>query len=317
MRHQFLPAPVRQAIHHLRQGVKIAIDYHGQRSYTIRQEAFDLFRRFSPSVAVDIDGIWYFVSTADYGLSRIVFSQGSYEQENMAATFRLLDELVGAPVVRDRTFIDIGANIGTSSIPAVHTFGASDAISFEPEPRNYRLLRCNVIANDLESKIRTFPVGLSDVSRTAGLEWDGGSWGDHRIRLRDDLDDGPYQESSRPIVDVDLVRFDDMVSEVPIDLDLVGVVWMDVQGHEGYVLAGAKTLVERPIPLVIEYWPYGLRRADGLDLLHEVISSTYKQVIDVRRTMAEKRIVAIPTDEVEQLVEIYPAQEYTDLVLLH
>ncbi len=60
--------------------------------------------------------------------------------------------------------------------------------------------------------------------------------------------------------------------------------------------------------LVIEYRPYGLRRADGLDLLHEIIASNYNQVVDVHRTMAENRIVFMAADEVERLAYIYSGQ---------
>lgn len=307
---------LRLAEHHLKQTVKVAIDYRGQGTYFKRQEAFDLFRSFSPSVAVDIGGTWYFVSTADYGLSRIVFGQGSYEQDIMAETFRLIEDLLGAPALSGRTFIDVGANIGTSTIPAMRNFGASDVIAFEPEPRNYRLLRCNVIANDLESKVRTFPLGLSDSSRTADLEWDEGSWGDHRVRLRSDLVDGPYRESSRSLIRVELATFDDCVTSIPIDLERVAVVWMDIQGHEGQMLSGAKRLTSSSIPVAMEYWPYGLRRADGLSLLHDLIARHYSEVVDVRASMRESRVISVPASDVDRLALDYGGAEYTDLVLL-
>lgn len=311
-----LPTRLKPAIQHLRQVVKFAINYRGQGSFFLRLEMFDLIRGFAPSLAVDLGGNWYFVSTADQRLSRIVFGQGSYEQDVMAGSLRLIDDLLGRAVLAGRTFIDIGANIGTSTIPAIRNFGASEAVSFEPEPRNYRLLRCNVVANDLEAKVRTFPFGLSDTPRTADLEWDAGSWGDHRVRLRADLDDGPYRESTRPIVEVQLVRFDDMVVNVPINLDNVGLVWMDVQGHEGYVLSGASMLLNSSIPIVTEYWPYGLRRADGLDLFHDLIATHYSQVVDVRRSMLEGRTVSLPADQIERLTLTYTDLDYTDLVLL-
>jgi len=33
----------------------------------------------------------------------------------------------------------------------------------------------------------------------------------------------------------------------------LGLVWLDVQGHEGEVLAGARTLLESRVPVVMEY----------------------------------------------------------------
>ncbi|MGI9119208.1 MAG: FkbM family methyltransferase [Acidimicrobiales bacterium] len=296
--------------------MKVAINYRGLRKYFLRQEAFDLFGRFSPAVAVDIAGNWYFVSTSDKGVSRITFGQGSFEQDHMAETFRLIEELMGGPFLSDRTFIDVGANIGTSTIPAIRNFGASNAVAFEPEPQNYRLLRCNVIANDLEDCVQTFPLGLSDKSSTAELERAEASWGDHRIRLRSDLVDGIYEESSRPVIEVELATFDDCVRDVPIDLDQVGVVWMDIQGHEGQMLLGATTLTSSSIPVAMEYWPYGLRRADGLALLHDLIARHYSQVVDMRASMRQGSVVSLPADQIDRLAETYTGEEYTDLVLL-
>ena len=34
--------------------------------------------------------------------------------------------------------------------------------------------------------------------------------------------------------------------------DAVGLVWIDTEGHEGHVLAGAASLVDRGVPIVLE-----------------------------------------------------------------
>lgn len=64
---------------------------------------------------------------------------------------------------------------------------------------------------------------------------------------------------------------------------------MDVQGHERRVLGGATAVLQREIPIVMEYWPYGLRLADDMEALHELLSANYRQVIDVRASMSANR----------------------------
>ena len=68
--------------------------------------------------------------------------------------------------------------------------GAEDALAIEPEPDNFRLLKCNVVANDLEAKVRTVQRAISDVSGPAFLELSKTNSGDHQLRTpAQDLDD--------------------------------------------------------------------------------------------------------------------------------
>jgi len=249
-------------------------------------------------------------------LGRIVFGHGSYEQDVMAYAIELAEQSLGrSPLLRDRTFVDIGANIGTSTVPALKVFKAADGIAFEPGRINYNLLRCNLISNDLDERVKTIPVALSDRTGPGILEQAKGG-GDHRVRMMTHLPDGIHRESSRATAAVQLSRFDDMVVDLPIDLGRVGLVWMDTQGHEGHILAGARSFLDTEIPVVIEYWPYGLRRAGGLTLLHELIATNYESVIDVRASMACSAVVDLPASQIASLVDRYGGESYTDLLLL-
>lgn len=295
----------------------MAINYQGKREVTLRQEIFDLVRPYAPALARESDGLWYYVSTKDYGLSRIVFSTGSYEQDIMDHTIALAEKYVGrSPLLDGRIFLDIGANIGTSTIPALKKFGAAEAISIEPNGENYKFLRCNLIANEVEDRARTLQMALSERAGTGTLEVDEGSWGDHRVRMKSGLPDGIYGESTRRLTSVALMSFDEMAAEISLDLDRLGIVWMDVQGHEGHVLAGAASLLSSDTPVAIEYWPYGLRRADGLDMLHDLIADNYRTVIDVRVSMDGTGTAELPAADIRTLAGRYGGESYTDLLLL-
>ena len=300
-----------------RQVVKLVTNYGGQRTAVLRQGIFDLAGRVSPVLATDAGGARYFLSTRDHGLSRTVFEKGSYEQDIMDYTITLAEKHTGrVPLLADRTFVDIGANIGTSTVPALTAFGAADAVAIEPDAENYKLLRCNLIANDLEGRARTVRAALSDRTGSGVLEQDPASWADHRVRTTTNVSDGLFREATRSTVAVPLTRFDDLVRDLPIDLERVGLVWMDVQGHEGHVLKGATSLLETAIPVAIEYWPYGLERADGLSLLHDVIAGAYRTVVDIRASMTGSGPAERPASEVHLLASRYSGEAYTDLLLL-
>ena len=62
--------------------------------------------------------------------------------------------------VRDKVIIDIGANIGDSSIYFVHK-GAKKVIALEPFPKNYNTAKKNIELNNLTNKISLLPIGCS------------------------------------------------------------------------------------------------------------------------------------------------------------
>ena len=43
------------------------------------------------------------------------------------------------------------------------------------------------------------------------------------------------------------------------------LLWVDVQGYEGYVFRGGQSRLSQGVPTVAEVWPYGIRRA-GMQL---------------------------------------------------
>lgn len=299
--------------------LELVLNMRGGRGAVARRYAFRALPLLTPSVAVVGTSGTYYVSTRDRGIGRVVFSDGGYEQGLMATSLQLVEEAVGrSPLLADRTFVDVGANIGTSTIPALNVFGARDAVAFEPAPMNFRLLRCNLAANDLDDRARAFQVALSDRNGKAELELADRDGGDHRLRSVAGLDDDAYyRESGRATITVPTARFDDIAREQGIDTDRLGAFWVDAQGHEGHILAGAGSVTDSDVPVILEYWPYGLRRAQGLDLLHELVADRYRRVIDVRASVRERRVVYMPPDQLNRLESRYHGPvSYTDLILL-
>ncbi|OHY34153.1 FkbM family methyltransferase [Cylindrospermopsis raciborskii] len=148
------------------------------------------------------------------------------------------------------------------------------AIAWEPDPENFKLLRCNIILNDLEEKVTLYNLALGrDSGKTLKFELSEDNFGDHRIRVSDDS--GKYHEESRKIIEVKSETLDSYI-DIFRQENLSGnqlILWIDVQGYEGEVLAGARTLIEQMKPAIgMEFWPYGLDRAGGIDSLIEAIN---------------------------------------------
>lgn len=214
------------------------------------------------------------------------------------------------------TLIDVGANLGVVCIPAKQAVPGIAVYAIEADPDNFECLRMNV-----------FRAGFSDIvlfERAAyrrecvlNFERSKENSGDHRVKSNTT---GPGRElcdeSSRVIVPVQAAPLDSLI---PLSgLKKPVVISCDVQGAETDTLAGATKLLELTDFLIIEFWPYGLKRAgaDLDELLSKFSLFSYGARFD---SMDKTSVHLIPIQElVEQLKQIYAREtsiQHYDLVL--
>jgi FkbM family methyltransferase len=310
-----LPAPARK---HLRDAAVIATNRHGERRALVRGYAFRLAGLVTPTVTVESDGARFVLNTADREVSRILFIHGAYERRLMEQVFAVLSSVNGRPFDLDgRLFLDVGANIGSATVEACVHFGAAGGAAFEPGPDNFRYLRRNLAANGLEGRVTAHRLAISDREGEVALEISEIAPGDHRVRAAEPRANA-FGERERPVTTVAARTLDSLVEEGAIDLERVGLVWIDVQGHEPNVLAGAASLTAADVPVVIEYWPYGLRSAGALERLEREVAARYTHYVDIRERPASGALPGMrPVSELNRLAQLYPDPlTYTDLVLL-
>ncbi|MDQ6775570.1 MAG: FkbM family methyltransferase, partial [Actinomycetota bacterium] len=176
-----------------------------------------------------------------------------------------------------------------------------------------RLLRCNLVANELDDRVHTVRAAASMNSGTGQLVRSSSNSGDHRVRL---TSRGDHSHADDGTIEVPLRRLDDLLAEHHIEIGDIGAVWIDSQGHEAHVLGGAPDLMRSSVPVIVEYWPYGLRLADGLDLLHSLIAENFDLVIDVRDADRDGKARSFPARDVGQLEQRYTDDSFTELILL-
>jgi len=283
-----------------------------ERRAIARDAVFRAAGGVTPSLAVDADGIRFHLNTADKEISRIVFIYGLYDRPLMHAAFEGLRRLGGPAGFGGRRLVDIGANIGTTTLTACTHFGASGAVAFEPDPTNLRFLDLNLRANGLEGRVKVHAAAVSDRPGTVTLELSADNAGDHRVRR------GPKPGAALETVEVPALALDDLIAAGELDPAEVGAVWLDVQGHEGQALAGARRLLEAGPPVVVEYWPHGLREAGGLELFDEVAAAHYTRLIDLGRPQdGPAGFEPQPVVELPGIAERYAgAGDHTDLLLV-
>jgi len=195
----------------------------------------------------------------DWLVGKHLYVYRELERVEMREAIRLLGEegYLNAP---GDTLLDVGANIGMTCIPLLKAGHFQRAIAFEPAPDTYRYLARNIEQNGLGQRIRAFPWALSSRSGTCRMEISKENSGDNRVRL--DSRHGFFGEEGRGTIEVPAKTMDELLAELA-DLQgaRIGLVWVDVQGHEGHFFLGAKSLFASGIPAVTEFWPYAILRS--------------------------------------------------------
>ncbi|MEO1649372.1 MAG: FkbM family methyltransferase [Pseudomonadota bacterium] len=197
----------------------------------------------------------------DFGDHRIFFDP---RDDKIAMTLlarrcwqrRYIDRSIAILTAVDRlksgsTFVDVGANIGTSTLYAMASKMFSDAIAIEPEPRNIKLLDRNIKENDLSERVTIIRRGVSSKSGRARLYRDVHNFGKHSLDMARVTDCSLAAGSLGP-VEVRLTTLDQALESRRLCSTRVGLIKIDVEGHGLEVLRGMPRLLEAKVPVVIE-----------------------------------------------------------------
>lgn len=248
----------------------------------------------------------YLVSSNDRYIGRDTFIHGSYDLEKLERTLSLLDREFEGDLL-----IDVGANIGTISIPALKRGLFDRAVAIEPEPFNYSLLTCNIHMNGLAGRMTAHHLALgARAGEELSFELSDTNYGDHRIRMSS-CQGGTRGEAQRKVIRVKSEPFDEVVG--PIDPART-LIWMDTQGFEGYVLQGARQALQQRPPLVVEFWPYAMKRSGSYPALRQaLLDAGYDVFHDLGTNSPPTRLTGGTLDTLyRRLGETGP---YTDLLL--
>ena len=217
----------------------------------------------------DDRGHTYYIDPRDATIGRLIFVEGSYEAVVFDRAAAVLD-------MHPDQVLDIGANVGTATVELLDRFHGAKGIAFEPDQRNCKLLAQTLIANDLHDRVTIMPLALSDADGIVDFELSADNFGDHRVRTT--TEPGRFAEHDRPTRSISAQRLETLVRDGDIKLGSRVLTCLDAQGHEGHILVGGPVLLQHP--LIVEFWPYGLRRAGGYDRFLEAVEASTIVVLD-------------------------------------
>ena len=179
-------------------------------------------------------------------ISEKIFIDGSFEFLAFEKTIAIIKKFS-----KLNTLVDIGANIGTTSIPALTKGFFKNAIVIEPEIKNFRILMSNIYLNNLEKRITAHNLALTDKENSLlYLEiFKEGNNGKHKIS-KENLINKKFD--SKNIQKAKGNTLDKIAPNITREDSLI---WMDAEGYEGIILKGANSTIVKKIPLVVEFDP--------------------------------------------------------------
>lgn len=172
------------------------------------------------------------------------------------------------------TFLDVGANIGLITIPVAQRNPHLHVVAIEAEPRAFSLLQKNLAANPVASgQVVCINQAVYRQTGTVAFELSEDNYGDGRVRQAGQASEREQlQESTRQVIEVPAQTLDAMLATQALALPLL--MKADIQGSERFIVEGGSETLRHTELLVIEFWPYGLRRlgADPLIFFDQLVA---------------------------------------------
>lgn len=248
----------------------------------------------------------FIISSQDKTIARELYINKEYDLSKLETALKILKFDKASSLL-----IDVGANIGTICIPAVKRNYFSQAIAIEPDPMNFNLLKANIYLNGLSGEIDTYNCALGEkAEENLILELSESNFGDHRIRKG-----GSEEEINQPNKQNIQVKSKSLDSMFQYDSNREVLLWMDTQGYEGYILAGASNFLSNRIPIVVEFWPYGMVRANSyLKLKDALIGSDYQTFYRLDDNLEQEKLSEATLDALWS--KIGETGKFTDLLII-
>jgi FkbM family methyltransferase len=247
-------------------------------------------------------------SNMDFTVARTLYVRRAWEFDLITRSMAYLRDRGYLPDGAGDVMLDVGANVGMICIAMLKHGYFRRALAFEPSADNFAFLERNIRQNGMTGAIEPHCCALSDTTGELPMELSEDNFGDHRLRVSSAHNalPGLQGEERRRTVRVPVRRLDDVLAEpAPVAVERIGLIWIDIQGHEGQFFEGARRTLAHGIPVVSEFWPYGIRRA-GLDrqTFTAIASSLFTHLVHVHAKTL--RFEQRPIGAVADLFTAYP-----------
>jgi len=162
-----------------------------------------------------------------------------------------------------KIIVDLGAHIGIFSIYILTKFPEARVYAYEPEEENFNLLTLNVNLNNLQSKILTRQLAVSDYSGIQYLKLNLDHCGNHVL-----IDSLPISQTPGAYRPVAVLTLEDILILSGSEIDLLK---MDIEGTEAKIITQETSCLNKVKTFVSEL--HG-----NLESLSKICSKYFKNV---------------------------------------
>jgi FkbM family methyltransferase len=254
----------------LEESLRLVTQGHPEAGPTLPVETIKLNSRLGEfdAVKVPVDGMTFFAPLlASAGDDSFLDRLRSKRKWPANAIATLL------PFMRAGDMLDLGANIGLTSIPRAVLGYFHRIHAFEPEPRNFACLVAGAKATGVELSMTFHEAAIGRISGEMWLTVAEGIAKHHVMST-----------ASSNSVRVPIVSLDDWASNNNIDPRTIGYVKSDTQGFEPHMLAGATTLLSVPnVAWQLEVHPRLMKHGgSSIEEFSRLVEQHFKAYIDFR-----------------------------------
>ena len=215
---------------------------------------------------------------------------------------KIITNLIKKEIHSGDVVLDIGAHIGYYTLQFANLVGSTGKVyAFEPEPKNFELLKKNVQINKHDNVVLIQKI----VSDKVGIV-------EFFISKFDSIGNKLFKsDESGSSIKVGSTTLDEYFKDLKKKIDFIK---MDIQGGEGKATLGMKNLLKenKNLKIVQEWWPDGLKQnhtnpEDHLKFLRHIGYKFYEIDSSIKKDI-------LPTT-IEQLLEKYPNSLIEDINL--
>ena len=263
-------------------------------------------------VACDAENLHYVGTSKDeFVIKSTYITRENHALDEMKIFHALAKKFYGVDD-SDGYFLDLGANIGTTGIYFVTKLAPNlKLFAVEPDAENFKLLRVNLILNDLDSRTTLVNCGLGENFDTLTMYQD----------LSNPAGNSVFRQNKNfPAETIKIAPLDYLLAESKIAPEEVKYIWIDTEGFETQVLLGAKNLLAKSnAPVFMECNLFAWKNSGTLEKMIDMLQNLgYKNFILVQEFLRDYKEKISPIENLltAEVRKNHPLGQIGDIFLI-
>lgn len=210
--------------------------------------------------------------------------------------------------------LDIGVNNGVITIGSILSKDFDYSFGVDGCADHIKSCHENLRLNQIEKSAKLFHCIVSDKKRTVSFQKSETNFGQHCVSSEKEDFDYIFNEDSHSRVSAESTTLDTILEPHFNEIERGNsLLWIDVEGHEGFVFKGAKGILSKNLPCVMELCPYMIRRS-GMEI--EEYISIIQEYWNEFWIIREYKIVNYPTSVLRNFIDEFEEEgSYQNIIL--